>query len=73
MKCLNHSFFWDDEKKLSFICDLSDKIEYEIALNEQSRNSMECFLVQRLESMSIEMDILIHNRWDNLFHAELVF
>ncbi len=42
-QCLNHILFWDEEKKLNFLCDVIDKVEYDIGVHQHSMETCVIF------------------------------
>ena len=61
--CLNHILFWDYERRLSFLCEISNKLEYDYGVNQHNGK-----LVIGFDKIAKELGIFDHcnGKWNKL-------
>jgi serine/threonine-protein kinase/endoribonuclease IRE1 len=67
--CLTHILFWDYEKRLNFLCDISNKLEYDYGVNQSKGN-----LVQGFEHIAQKFGIFSHceGKWNTLIDKFII-
>lgn len=67
--CMNHILFWDSEKRLNFLCEVSNKIEYDFG-----KNQTEGKLIIGFEKIASKFKLLNHCglKWSNLIDKTIM-
>lgn len=67
--CLNHILFWDNEKRLNFLCDISNKLEYDYGVNQRKGG-----LIQGFEEVAQQFGLLAHceGRWNRMIDKFII-
>jgi len=67
--CLGHVLFWDYEKRLNFLCNISNKLEYDYGVNQSKGN-----LIRGFESIAQKLDIFSHcgGKWNTLIEKVIM-
>eukprot|EP00826_Nyctotherus_ovalis_P029311 TRINITY_DN2312_c0_g4_i3.p1 TRINITY_DN2312_c0_g4~~TRINITY_DN2312_c0_g4_i3.p1 ORF type:complete len:678 (-),score=169.58 TRINITY_DN2312_c0_g4_i3:297-2330(-) len=67
--CLNHILFWDNEKRLNFLCDISNKLEYDYGVNQRKGS-----LIQGFEEVAQTFGLLAHceGKWNKVIDKFII-